>query len=96
MFPCIIIQYMKLTNKIQLCRIIYNSLAALHVSSSIFSHYQEHLNYITAFGITHVCRCRLVSWACWNSLCQPAATFVCNTRSRNTVLILLMMSENTA
>ena len=50
----------------QLCRIIYYSLAALHVSSDIFVHHQEHLNCITASGITHVCRCRLVSWECWN------------------------------
>jgi hypothetical protein len=30
-----------------------------------FAHHQEHLNCITASGITHVCRCRLVSWECW-------------------------------
>jgi len=52
----------------QLCRIIYYSLAALHISSDIFIYYQEHLNCITASGITHVCRCRLVSWECSNSL----------------------------
>jgi len=45
----------------QLCRIIYYSLVALRVSSDIFTHHQEHLNYITASGITHVCRCWLVS-----------------------------------
>ena len=28
------------------CRIIYCSLAALHVSSDIFAHHQEHLNCI--------------------------------------------------
>ena len=28
----------------QLCRIIYYSLAALHVSNDIFAHHQEHLN----------------------------------------------------
>jgi len=44
----------------QLCRIVNNSLAALHVSKDIFAHHQEHLNSITASGITHVCRCRLV------------------------------------
>jgi len=55
-----------MTDKMQLCRIIYYSLAALHVSSDIFAHHQEHLNFITASGITHVCRCRLVSWECWN------------------------------
>ena len=35
----------------QLCRIIYYSLAALHVSSDIFTHHQEHLNCFTASGI---------------------------------------------
>jgi len=44
----------------QLCRIIYYSLAALHVSSDIFAHHQEQLNCITASGITHVCRCPAV------------------------------------
>jgi len=43
-----------MTKKMQLCRIIYYSLAALHVSSDIFVHHQEHLNCITASGITHV------------------------------------------
>jgi len=62
-----------MTKKMQLYRIIYYSLAALHVSSDIFVHHQEHLNCITASGITHVCRCHL------------AATYVCNTRSCNTV-----------
>jgi len=28
----------------QLCRIIYYSLAAVHVSSNIFAHHQEHPN----------------------------------------------------
>ena len=50
----------------QLNRIIYYSLAALHVSSDFFARHQERLNCITASGITHVCRCRLVSWAFWN------------------------------
>jgi len=56
-----------MTNKMQLCRIIYYSLAALHISSDIFAHHQEHLNCITASGITHVCRCQLVSWDCWSN-----------------------------
>jgi len=50
----------------QLCRIIYYSLAALHVSSDIYAHHQVHLNCITASDITHLSRCRLVSWECWN------------------------------
>jgi len=48
-------------------------LAALHVSNDIFSHYQEHLNCITASGITHVRHYQLV------------ATYVCNIRRCNTV-----------
>jgi len=40
-------------------------LTALHISSDIFAHRQEHLTCVTASGITHVCRCRLVSWECW-------------------------------
>jgi len=56
-----------MTNKMQLCRTIYYSLAALHVSSNIFAHHQEHLNCITASGITHVSRRRLESWECWNA-----------------------------
>jgi hypothetical protein len=51
---------MKMTNKMQVCRIIYYSLAALYVSSDIFAYHQEHLNCITASGITHVCRCQLI------------------------------------
>jgi hypothetical protein len=33
----------------QLCRIIYYFLAAVHVSSNIFAHHQEHLNFIIAY-----------------------------------------------
>jgi hypothetical protein len=33
-----------MTNKMQLCRIIYYFLTFLHVSRSIFAHHQEHLN----------------------------------------------------
>jgi hypothetical protein len=37
---------MKMTNRLQLCRIIYYSLAVLHVSSDIFAHHQEYINCI--------------------------------------------------
>jgi len=33
----------------QLCRILYCSFTALHVSSDIFTHNQEHLNFIDSF-----------------------------------------------
>jgi len=52
---------MKMTNKMQLCRIIYYSLSALHVSSDIFAHHQEYLNCITGSAITDVCRCQLAA-----------------------------------
>ena len=68
------VEYTKMINKMQLCRIVYCTLAALHVSSDIFAHHQEHLNCITAFGITHVCRSRLVSWECWNKLSYIVAS----------------------
>jgi hypothetical protein len=64
MFLCIMTQYTKMTNKWQLCRIIYYSLAALHVLSDIFTQHQEHLNCITTSGIIHMCHCQLVSWEC--------------------------------
>jgi hypothetical protein len=32
-----------MTNKMQLCRINYYSLAAVHVSSEVFAYHQEHL-----------------------------------------------------
>ena len=63
-----------MTNKMQLCRIIYYSLAALHVSRDIFAHHREYLNCITTSGITHVCRCRLVSWECYNTPMIPAGS----------------------
>jgi len=68
----------------QLCRII--------ISSDIFAYHQEHLNSIIAYVITHVCRCQLVVWECWNSsntpmipccfrlVCRMAATWVNTTR----------------
>ena len=67
-------QCTKMTNKMQLCRIIYYSLAALHVSSDIFAYHQEYINCITASGITHVCRCQLISWVCWNTPMIPAGS----------------------
>jgi hypothetical protein len=36
--------FTKITNEMQLCIIIYCFLTALHVSSDIFAHHQEHLN----------------------------------------------------
>jgi len=52
----------KMTNKMQLCRIIYCSLTALRISSDIIAHNQEHLNCNYSFWFIHVYRCRLLSW----------------------------------
>jgi hypothetical protein len=61
----------KTTNKMQLCRLIYYSLSALHVSSNVFAHHQKHLTVFTASGNIHQCRCRLVSWMSWKSVPIP-------------------------
>jgi len=39
----------KMTNKMQLSRLIYCSLTAVRVSSDVFAHHQEHLNCIYSF-----------------------------------------------
>jgi len=72
----------------QLCRIIYYSLAALHVSSDIFAHHQDHLLYNSFWYYTRMslpadimgvleCWVPTIPWY------QLAATYVCNTRSCN-------------
>jgi hypothetical protein len=38
-----------MTNKMQMCRIIYCSLNARHFSSDLIAHHQEHLNCIYSF-----------------------------------------------
>ena len=52
----------KITNKMQLYRLIYYSKSALHVSADIFAHHQEHLTVFTVSGIVHPSCCLLVSW----------------------------------
>jgi hypothetical protein len=80
--------------KMQLCRIIYYSLIALLVSSDIFAHHQEHLNCIIASGITHACRCRLVSWECGQSL-RSLCPFSCFTSgSTQQIFISLSVRQN--
>ena len=58
---------MNSTNKMQLCRLLYYSLSALHVSGEVFAHHQEHLTVFTVSGNIQQCRCRLVSWMSWSS-----------------------------
>jgi hypothetical protein len=54
----------KVTNKMQLYRLIYYSYSAVHVSGEVFAHHQEHLTVFTESGNIHSSRCRLVSWMC--------------------------------
>jgi hypothetical protein len=53
-----------------LCRLIYYSLSALHVSGDVFAYRQEHLTVFTVSGNIHQCRYRLVSWMRWNRVQQ--------------------------
>ena len=51
----------KVTNKMQLYRLIYYSKSALHVSVDVFAHHQEHLTVFAVSGSVHPSCCRLVS-----------------------------------
>jgi len=44
---------MKVTNKMQLYRLIYYSRSALHISRDVFAHHQEHLPVFAASGSIH-------------------------------------------
>jgi hypothetical protein len=46
MVQCIKMSFIKMTNKMQLYDTIYIPLIVLHVSSDIFAHHQELLNYL--------------------------------------------------
>jgi len=59
---------MKVTNKMQLYRLIYYSWSALLVSGDVFTHHQEHLTVFTVSGSIHPSCCRLVSRMGWNCL----------------------------
>ena len=58
----------------QLYRLIYYSLSALHVSGDVFAHHQEHLTVFTASGNIHQCRCWLMSRMSWNSISNSSMT----------------------
>ena len=53
---------MKVTDKMQLRRLIYFSLSPLHVSGNVFTHRQEHSTVFTVSGSIHPGYCRLVPW----------------------------------
>ena len=46
--PCDMIT--KVTNKMQLYKLIYYSKSTLHVSGDVFAHHQEHLTVFTSSG----------------------------------------------
>jgi hypothetical protein len=63
--------FIKITKKMQLCRIIYYSivLRLLYMFRAILSLIiRSILTVITASGFIHVCRCRLLSWPSGNGL----------------------------
>ena len=66
----------KVTNKMQLYRLIYFSLSSLHISGDVFGHHQEHL---TVFTVSIHPRH------------QPAATWVNTTRYCKYSQVLRMM-----
>jgi hypothetical protein len=53
---------MKVTDKMQLYRLIYFSLSALHVLGDVFAHLQENLTVFTVSDSIHPGGCRMVSW----------------------------------
>jgi hypothetical protein len=65
---------MKVTNKMQLYRLIYFYLSVLHVSGDVFVHHQEHLTVFTVSSSIHSGCCRLVSWmSCSSNLSMTPA-----------------------
>jgi len=52
---------MKITNKMQLYRLIYFSLSPLHVSGDVFAQHQKQLTVFTVSGSVHPGCCRLLS-----------------------------------
>ena len=96
--------FTKMTNEIQLCRTIYCSLTALHVSSDIFAHHQEHLNCNYSFWFYSRVSWSWLSWLSRNWRSQfllnhdssrPRHTWI-KPEAVITVKMLLMMSENVA
>jgi hypothetical protein len=83
---------MKVTNKMQLDKLIYYSKSALRVLSEVFTHHREHLTVFTISGSVHPSCCRLVS----HPRRQPAATWVNTTKYCNYSQVLPMMGENFA
>jgi len=67
---------MKVTNKMQLYRLIYYSLSALRVSVDIFAHHKEHMTVFTASDSIHSGHCLLVSWVSSDSSMTPAGSDV--------------------
>jgi hypothetical protein len=80
--------FYKMTNKIQLCRIIYFSLTALHVSSNIFAYHQEHLNCNYSFWFYSRVSLSAADSSRRHTWIKPEAVI--------TVKMLLMISENIA
>jgi len=83
--------FYKMTNKMQLCRILYSSLTALHVLSDIFAHHQEHPNCNYSFWFYS----RSAVVGCCHDSSRQRRTWI-KPEAVITVKMFLMMSENIA
>ena len=96
MGPCIVNIFQYISNKMHLYTVYLQLETALHVSGGTITHHQElkqlylqHLVFVTPLMLPPA----IAQFLCNVFFCQLAATYVCNTRSCNTVQMLLMMSE---
>jgi hypothetical protein len=54
--------FVKVTNKMQMYRLIYYSKSALHVLGDVFAHHQEHLTVFTVSGSVYPRCCHVVQF----------------------------------
>jgi hypothetical protein len=62
----------KMTNKLELCRIIYYSIVPwlLYMFRAILSFIRSIVTVITASGFIHIYCCRLLSWLSHSNTCE--------------------------
>jgi hypothetical protein len=96
MGPCIVSIFQYISNKIQRYTVYLYLETAVHVSGCTITHHQEgkqlylqHLVFVTPLLLPPA----IAQFLCNVSFCQLAATYACNIRSCNIVLMLLIMSE---
>jgi hypothetical protein len=73
---------MKVTNEMQLYRLIYYLLFIIHVSGNVFAYHQEHLTVFTVSGSVHPSCCRLVSNSGVEYILTESGTYTSNNLPR--------------